>query len=161
MFCPACGRENNTAERRFCASCGINLEAVSQALTRRDDDFFTRIDLGIDQFITRYSERVFKNPPSDALDHGVGKSWQVLGKGVVTSFVDLFLFVLMWNLLPLRFLILLVSTPIRLIIERGKYQRSATAELDGRRAAELPEPQPTPWLPVPSVTEHTTAILAD
>lgn len=163
MFCPACGRENNTAERKFCASCGINLEAVSQALSRSEEDFFTRIDTGFDQFIARYSERVFKNPPSDAHDRRVGKSWRVLGQGVLTSFVDLLLFILMWNFLPLRFLILLFSTPFRLLSERSKEQRSSTAELESKKVAELTAPTPRQWLPdsVASVTEYTTAILVN
>lgn len=161
MFCPACGRENNITERKFCASCGINLEAISQALSRREDDFFTRIDTGFDQFIARYSERVFKNTPSGAHERRVGKSWRVLGQGVVTSFVDLLLFFLMWNFLPLRFLILLISTPFRLISERSKYQRSPTAELDGHKVDGLPELIPQKWLSNSgaSVTEHTTVIL--
>src|SRR5215210_5906893 len=122
MFCPACGRENKTFERKYCAACGINLDAVSQALSRREDDFFTKIDSGFDQFIGRYSERVFKTPVSNGEGRTVGKSWRVLGRGVLTSFMDLLLFILMWNFIPLRFLILLVSTPVRLLSERGKYQ---------------------------------------
>jgi uncharacterized membrane protein YvbJ len=31
MFCPKCGRDNLN-EQKFCASCGTNLEAVSQML---------------------------------------------------------------------------------------------------------------------------------
>lgn len=161
MFCPGCGRENKTT--KFCASCGINLEAVSQALTRREDDFFTKLDNGFDQFIARYSERVFKDASSNALDKGVGKSWRILGKGVATSFIDLFLFILVWNILPLRFLICLISTPFRLLSDRSKEQRSTTAELEAKKVADLPEPLSQQWLskaPV-SVTEHTTAILAD
>ena len=164
MFCPACGRENKTTERKFCASCGINLEAISMALSRREDDFFTKIDSGFDQFIARYSERVFKSPSSNAPDRGgVGKSWRLLGKGALTSLVDLLLFALIWNILPLRFLILLISTPFRLINERSKEQRGSAAELEGKKVADLPEHLPRHWLPnsPASVTEHTTAILAD
>lgn len=163
MFCPVCGRENKTTERRFCVSCGINLEAVSQALTRREDNFFTKLDNGFDQFIARYSEHVFKDASPNALDQRVGKSWRLLGKGALTSFVDLFLFILVWNILPLRFLILLISTPFRLFSEPGKERRSTTAELEGKKVADLPEPSSQQWLTKSpaSVTEHTTAILAD
>ena len=163
MFCPACGREN-TAEQKFCASCGINLEDIFRALSRREDDFFTRIDTGFDQFIAGYSERVFKKSPSNTHDRSVAKSWRVLGQGVLTSFVDLLLFVLMWNFLPLRFLILLFSTPFRLLSERSKYQKGSTAQLDGEKVAELPGRRPPQlWPPdyVASVTEQTTVILAD
>ncbi|HYJ47971.1 MAG TPA: zinc ribbon domain-containing protein [Pyrinomonadaceae bacterium] len=163
MFCPACGRENKSTENKFCASCGINLEAVSRALSRREDDFLTKIDTGFDQVIARYSERVFKNPPANPLDRGVGWSWRLLGKGAVTSFFDLLLFFLIWNILPLRFLILLISTPFRLLTERSKYQKSTTAELERKKVADLPEHLSQQWLPnsAASVTEQTTATLAD
>jgi hypothetical protein len=160
MFCPTCGKDNSV-ERKFCASCGTNLEAVSQALAGSDDDFFTRTDAALDQFLARYAEHVFKNAPSNAAEQRVGKSWQVLGQSVATSFVDLLLFTLMWNVIPLRFLILLISTPVRLLSERGKNRRGAMPA--GRRAPDLPDPAPRQWLPdsVGSVTEHTTAMLPD
>jgi hypothetical protein len=160
MFCPTCGRDNPT-ERKFCASCGTNLEAVSQALSGGDDDFFTKIDTALDNFLARYAEHVFKNAPSNALQKRVGKSWQVLGQGFVTSLVDLLLFTLMWNIIPLRFLMLLISSPIRLLSERGKNRKGAM--LVGKGAPELPDSEPQQWLPesIGSVTEHTTLILAD
>ena len=162
MFCPTCGRDNSVG-RKFCASCGTNLEAVTQALSGNADDIFTKTDIALDQFIARYAERVFKEAPSVALDRKVSNSWKVLGQGVLTSLVDLFLFVLMWNIFPLKLFVLLISTPIRLLSERGRYQKSATAELGGERAPELPEPPPRQWLPdsVASVTEQTTIILGD
>ena len=83
MFCPTCGRDNSIG-RKFCASCGTNLEAVSQALSASDDNFFTKIDSGLDQFLARYAEHVFKNAPSNAAEQRIGKSWQVLGQSVLT-----------------------------------------------------------------------------
>ena len=160
MFCPTCGRDNSI-ERKFCASCGTNLEAVSQALSGSDDDFFTKIDTALDHFLAKYAEHVFKNAPSHAAEQRIGKSWQVLGQGIVTSFVDLLLFTLMWNIIPLRFLMLLISTPIRLLSEQGKNRKGAIP--GGRRAPDLPDSVPQQWLPgsIGSVTEHTTVILAD
>lgn len=160
MFCPMCGRDNSI-ERKFCASCGTNLEAVSQALSGSDDDFFTKIDTALDHFLARYSEHVFKNAPANAAEQRVGKSWQVLGQSIVASFVDVLLFLLMWNIIPLRFLILLISTPFRLISAQGRNKRRALP--DDKRAPPLPESGPQQWLPdsVGSVTEHTTVILAD
>src|SRR5688572_9102815 len=119
MFCPTCGRDNSI-ERKFCASCGTNLDAVSQALSGSEDDFFTRIDSSLDYFLARYSEHVFKNAPLNAAEQRIGKSWQVLGQSIATSFIDLLLFLLMWNIIPLRFLLLLISTPVRLISEQDK-----------------------------------------
>ena len=162
MFCPRCGRDNSK-ERRFCAACGTNLEAVSQVLSGDTDDFFTKTDKALDQFISRYSEHVFKSAPSGAMDRRVSKSWQVLGQGIVTSFVDLILFSLMWNLLPLRFLILLISTPVRLLSERSSRQKAASVEVEEHSFPLLPEAQMRDWQsePVPSVSEHTTEMLKE
>jgi hypothetical protein len=145
MFCPTCGREN-AVERKFCASCGTNLVAVFQALSGKDDDFFTRIDSGLDHFLARYSEHVFRNAP---------------GQSFLTTIIDLLLFTLMWNILPLRLLLLLISTPIRLITQRNRNpKRSVSA---GKAVTELPEGVPHQWLSgsVDSVTNHTTAILPE
>ena len=156
MFCPTCGRDNAT-ERKFCATCGTNLEIISQALSGKDDDFFTRIDSGLDHFVARYAEHVFRNAPAHAAEQRIAKSWQILGQGVLASIVDLLLFTLMWNILPLRFLLLLISTPIRLVTQR---KRPLAA---GKGTADLPEATPHQWLSgsVESVTEHTTAILTE
>ncbi len=158
MFCPTCGRDNS-AERKFCVSCGTNLEAVSQALSGGDDDFFTKIDTALDNFLARYAEHVFKDAPSHAAEQRVGKSWQVLGQSVVASFVDVLLFLLMWNVIPLRLLMLLISTPVRLLSGRGKNRKGILP--GGRSAPDLPESASQQWLPgsVGSVTEHTTMIL--
>ena len=160
MFCPTCGRDNIIG-RKFCASCGTNLEAVSQALSGSEDDFFTKIDSGLDHFLGKYAEHVFKNAPANAAEQRIAKSWQVLGQSVLTSIVDLLLFLLMWNIIPLRFLLLLISTPIRLITQRGRPRKRIIAS--GRSAADLPEAGQGQWLsgPIESVTDHTTAILAE
>jgi hypothetical protein len=156
MFCPTCGRDNSI-ERKFCASCGTNLEAVSQALSGSNDDFFTRIDAGLDQFLAKYAEHVFKNAPANAAEQRIAKSWQVLGQSVLTSIVDLLLFSLMWNIIPLRFLLLLISTPVRLVTQRGQPGKRTIAS--GTKVSELPDAGPPQWLPGESVTEQTTAIL--
>lgn len=160
MFCPTCGRDNSVG-RKFCASCGTNLEAVSQALSGSDDDFFKKIDTGFDYFLAKYAEHVFKNAPLNATEQRVGKSWQVLGQAVLTSIIDVLLFSLMWNVIPLRFLLLLISSPIRLLSEQGENKRRAVP--GGKRAPDLPDPMPQQWLSesVGSVTEHTTVLLAD
>jgi hypothetical protein len=160
MYCPTCGRDNSI-ERKFCASCGTNLEVVSQALSGADDDFFTKIDAGLDHFLARYAEHVFRNAPANAAEQRVAKSWQVLGQSIVTSFVDIILFTLMWNVIPLRFLLLLISTPIRLIHDPGKRIRHEA--VSGKTPPQLPDSRQQQWLSgsIDSVTEHTTAILAD
>ena len=157
MFCPTCGRDNS-AGRKFCASCGTNLEAVSQALSGSEDDFFTKIDSGLDHFLARYSEHVFKNAPAHAAEQRISRSWQILGQSLLTSILDLLLFTLMWNVIPLRFLLLLISSPVRLLTQRGRSRQQA---LPGTSMADFSETGPPQWLSgsVDSVTEHTTAML--
>lgn len=162
MFCPNCGRDNSR-ETKFCASCGTNLEAVSQALSGVRDDFFTKTDAALDQLIARYSEHVFKDAPSRLNGQKVSNSWKILGQGVVTTFADLILFSLMWNILPLRFLILLISTPIKLLTQRNRRQMGARGGLEEDRRHSLVEPISNRKLPGSflSVSEHTTQNLEE
>jgi hypothetical protein len=158
MFCPTCGRENPN-ERKFCSSCGTNLEAVSQVLSGVTTNIFTRLDTGLDQLIARYSEHVFKDAPSNATDRSVGNSWKLLGKGVMTSFVDLLLSLIIWNVFTLRFQILLFSTPFRLLSQRARQKKPGTGP-EKYTQPKLPEPPEQRWLPgeMISVSEHTTEI---
>ena len=145
MFCPTCGKDN-ALELKYCASCGTNLEAVSQALSGREEDFFTKMDMGIDQLVARYSEHVFRNAPQAATERKVSRSWQLLGQAVVTSFLDILLFFLMWNVLPLRFVILLVSTPFRILSQRNESERSQPQSAQRYIPPALPEPARGQWL---------------
>jgi hypothetical protein len=161
MFCPTCGRDN-LSERKFCATCGTNQEAVSQALSGgTGTDFFTRLDTGLDQFIAKYAEHVFRDGPSEATDRSVSNSWKLLGRGVLTSLVDLFLSLVIWNVFTFRFNILLFSTPFRLLSERSNRLRSLKDGIDTAAPLRLPESLPNQWLPgsPPSVSEHTTEML--
>jgi hypothetical protein len=162
MFCPTCGRDN-LKEQKFCASCGTNLEVVSQALSGNTTNFFTRLDTSLDQFNARYSEHVFKDSPSYAADRSVRNSWRLLGRGVVTSLVDLFLSIFLWNFFVLRFHVLWISTPFRLLSERSDRLKSLKAGVDTGKPLRLPEQQPQKWIPgaMPSVSEHTTEHLQD
>jgi zinc ribbon protein len=159
LFCPVCGREN-PSERRYCAGCGTNLETVSQALSGDSDDVFTKFDAGFDHFLARYSEHVFKEGASKG-ERTVARSWRILWQGAVTSFVDMILFSLMWNILPFRFLILLITTPIRLLAQRGK-NKSIPVGLQNNEPVQLPTPEEK-WLAgaTPVVTEQTTRNLPE
>jgi len=159
MFCPTCGKDNSL-ELKYCASCGTNLAAVSEALAGGDGDFFTKMDGGMDHFIARYSEHVFKNAPLQVGERKVANSWKLLGEAVLTSLIDLILFLLMWNLLPLRALILIISTPFRLLNERGEREKAKPVE--AYRAPELSDGRTGLWLGEPlGVTEGTTRHLED
>lgn len=157
MFCPNCGRDNSQ-EKKFCASCGTNLEAVSHALNGNMGDFFAKTNAALDQLIARYSEHVFKDSTSKLNDRTVGGSWKILGRGVATVFLDLILAMLMWNILPFRFLLLMFTTPFRLLSCRKSGKSVATGELEGNKRPAVAEPPSNKWLPgqFPSVSEHTT-----
>jgi hypothetical protein len=159
MFCPTCGKDNSL-DLRYCASCGTNLETVSQALAGGEGDFFTKMDSGMDYFISRYSEHVFRNSPQSATERKVVNSWKILGQAVLTSLVDMILFVLMWNLLPLRALILVISTPFRLLNERAEKEKMKP--VGTYMPYELADRHSGLWLgEPPAVTEGTTRHLED
>jgi hypothetical protein len=65
--------------------------------------------------------------------------------------------------LPIKFLILLIHTPIKLLSERSKHRPSTAAEVEGHKALELLDPTPRQWLSesVTSVTEQTTMNLSN
>jgi hypothetical protein len=160
MFCPTCGKENALG-RKFCVACGTNLEAVSQALSGSKTDFFTRTDAILDQLVARYAEHVFKDATTNVTDTTVGKSWKILGQGVLTSLIDMILFSLMWNIFPLRFLILLVSSPFRLLNERSNRQNIVKPGPEEQAALNPPTTATNEILPKPAarITEQTTGLL--
>jgi len=162
MFCPTCGKENSLG-RKFCVACGTNLDAVSQALFGGKTDFFTRTDAALDQLIAKYAEHVFKDAPANAADTKVSKSWKLLGQGVLASLMDMILFSLMWNVFPLRFMILLISSPIRLLYERSNRQKTTKAEVEGPTGIKLLASETNEMLPksVSSISEHTTERLQE
>jgi hypothetical protein len=157
MFCPTCGVANSH-ELRYCSSCGTNLEVVSQALSGSADGFLSKLDTSLDQFIARYAEHIFKDAPVNVLDRRISRSWKILGQGVITSLVDLLLFNLMCVILPFRFLLLLVLTPISLVTERSRQRQDVAGQLESKQAIDFPDvlPGDLPRSLVASVTEHTT-----
>jgi hypothetical protein len=162
MFCPSCGRDNLN-EQKFCATCGTNLEAVSQLLYGKEANFFTRMDTSLDHFTARYTEHVFKDAASYAADRSVSNSWKLLGKGILTSFTDLFLAIFLWNFFIFRFHVLWISTPFRLLSERGKRSKTSKADVDTKKPLRLPQRADNQWISgvAPSVSEHTTERLQE
>jgi zinc-ribbon domain len=162
MFCPTCGKENSLGQK-FCVTCGTNLAAVSQALSGNKTDFFTKTDAALDQLIAKYAEHVFKDAPANTADTTVSNSWKLLGQGVLTSLMDIILFSLMWNIFPLRFMILLISSPIRLLYERSNRQKITKAEIEEQTGLKLPASATNEMFPAPvsSVSEHTTERLRE
>lgn len=160
MFCPTCGVDNSL-ERKYCATCGTNLEAVSQALTGSTDGFLSKLDTSLDQFIARYAEHVFSDAPLNVHDRRISRSWKILGQGAITSLVDLLLFNLMCVILPFRLLLLAVMTPISVVMERSRLRQDEASQLEGKQAPDFPDAVrgDLPRNLVASVTEHTTRSL--
>ena len=58
MYCPQCGAENSREDRRFCRSCGIDLRAVSQALSK---SLPVKIAGTLDAYLENRFQRNFMN----------------------------------------------------------------------------------------------------
>ena len=154
MFCPSCGKDNSDGSK-FCASCGTNLEVITRALYSRSTGVFTRAENALDQVITHYSERIFRNAPVGVPSRRISDSWKVLGQGLLTSAADFILFFLMLFLVfPVKLLTLLLFTPFKLM-----------NQLVGPKAIPVPEPgrvrTPTlAQLPPPAIWRADTPVSA-
>jgi hypothetical protein len=174
MFCPNCGKDN-LPDCKYCASCGINLEAVSRAFYTSSVGFYTRFDTALNQLIARYSERVFKNAPTTALSRKRSDSWKLLGEGILTAPVDFVLFwIMLFIVLPLRLLTLLISTPFRLfkklitepfrqLMEKNNHPKALASINENQAAENKAKSEMSEWQigSVISVVEHTTKNLPD
>jgi hypothetical protein len=158
MFCPNCGRDNSN-ELKFCASCGTNLDVVSRALTGREDDVVNRLDAQLDHFIGRYAEHIFPEPKTARQENPVVRSWRILGQAFVTSLIDLFMFIIMWNILPARLMLLLVTSPVRLLMGKNRHSDDLNELEPAYVSPELDEPAAGFLAAMPSVTEGTTTNL--
>ena len=164
MFCPACGKDNSEGVK-FCASCGTNLEVISRALYTSSTGLFTRAENTLNHVVTRYSERVFKNAPANALSRKLSDSWMFLGQGLVTAAVDFLLFwVMLFAVFPLKLITLLVSSPVRLLLERGNRQKPVPpldSAKKARTSAQLVAPEEWEQHDMVSAVEHTTEHLSE
>ena len=168
MFCPSCGKDN-IPEVKFCASCGMNLEVVTRALFQNSAGPYTRFDGALHKFIASYAERVFKRAPA-ADSRSLSDRWTVLGQGILTSGVDFILFWLMlFAVFPLRLLMLLLSTPVRLLTDRGNRPKALAPakslapppEARGPEYADKADLSRWQEGRVASVVEHTTEHLRE
>jgi len=164
MFCPACGKDNFEGVK-FCASCGTNLEVVSRALYSSSTGLFTRAENALNQVVTRYSERVFRNAPANALSRKLSDSWKFLGQGLITAAVDFLLFwVMLFAVFPLKLVTLLLSSPVRLLLERGSRPKQVPALPSARKvstSAQLVAPDEWENRDMVSAVEHTTEHLSE
>lgn len=152
MFCPTCGRED-AQERKFCPSCGTNLDRVSRALTPGKNNVLEMADEAFDRLLAKYAGLFFKSAPEKAMDRSLINSWIVFGQSLLALLANFVLIPLCAVALKFRFFVLLISTPFRMLSERNRQQS---------RTAELQLPTQEPWLinPMPSATDHTTLNLS-
>lgn len=161
MFCPKCGRDDSH-DYKFCSTCGTNLEVVSIALSTGDDSVFTRVNKHLDRSVARYADHFFESATTIAREGGVGSSWRLVGKGLLTFLIDLALLPVMFFFLPIRLLMLLFYTPVGLLQERSDRKRSAAPTFGGAGESSkrgLPEAGGWRLGSVGSVTENTTVHL--
>jgi hypothetical protein len=163
MFCPECGKENLEGVR-YCANCGTNLVIISRALYSSRTGVLTRAEEGFNRLIARYAERVFRSSTTLAASRKLSDSWIVLGQGILTLAVDFVLFwVMLWAVLPARLLSLILSSPFRLLMDRGSRQKPPMREPTAKLGPGSQEDEWGDWDPTSGVSavEHTTEHLAD
>jgi hypothetical protein len=161
MFCPKCGRDDSH-RYKFCPACGTNLDVVTIALSTGEDSLFTRVNKHLDRSVARYADHFFESATTTAREGQVGSSWRLVGKGVLTFFIDLALLPVMFFFLPVRLLMLLLYTPLGLLQERGERKRRSVSAVDGASESSkrgLPEAGGWRVGSVGSVTENTTVHL--
>ena len=161
MFCPKCGRDDSH-QYKFCPTCGTNLDVVTIALSTGEDSIFTRVNKHLDRSVARYADHFFESAPTTAREGQVGSSWRLVGKGVLTFFIDLALLPVMFFFLPIRLLMLLLYTPVGLLQERSERKRSSVSTVDeASESSKRGLPEAGGWRvgSVGSVTENTTVHL--
>lgn len=161
MFCPKCGRDD-VPQHKFCPACGTNLDVVTIALTTGEDSTFTRVNKHLDRSVARYADHFFESATTTAREGRVGSSWRLVGKGVLTFFLDLALLPLMFFFLPTRLLMLLLYTPLGLLQERNAQKRSSVPTVGGgNESSKRGLPEAAAWRvgTIGSVTENTTVHL--
>jgi hypothetical protein len=161
MFCPTCGREDSQ-ERKFCPSCGTNLERVTKALSPGAEGVLVEADQAFDRLIARYAGLFFSGSPAKTLDRRLANSWAIWGQSFLSLLMNFILFwVMLFAALPLRLITLLLSTPFRLLTERNTQQVKAIVAQTETRRPETPPMLPEQWRDrIPSVGEPTTMNLA-
>ena len=161
MFCPKCGRDDSP-RHKFCPACGTNLDVVTIALSTGEDSVFTRVNKHLDRSVARYADHFFESATTTALEGQVGSSWRLVGKGVLTFFLDLALLPVMFFFLPVRLLMLLLYTPLGLLQEQSERKLGSVSAVDVANESSkrgLPEAEGWRVGAVGSVTENTTVHL--
>ncbi|HKQ72713.1 MAG TPA: hypothetical protein VJ810_03225 [Blastocatellia bacterium] len=154
--------------KRFCPTCGANMEKVTRALSPGGDSLLVRADQAFDRLVARYAGLFFGGARAKALDWRVSHSWTLWAQAFLALPANFILFwIMLFGILPLRLFTLLLGSPFRLLSERGNQQVPAqipapVAIVENKRA-QLQAPPPGQWSldSGPSAVEHTTMNLSD
>lgn len=154
MYCPNCGR-TNSAEQRFCRSCGLQLEETVKSLTNQlpGEDLDKHLEAR-----QRAVERLLPIVGGTAISIVVGAVlWGVIYEIIIVQgeviagsiFLAFVLGLILFALLAIY----------RNSLEKASKMRRLS-EIDLRRAQNTAELLPESSVePTPSVTEHTTELL--
>jgi hypothetical protein len=156
MYCPNCGNQNS-ADQKFCRSCGLGLQKVAQTLT---EQLPTKFDRSLHQKKERYEKL------------GVA-ALSIFGAGVAIPFLYGVFYKMMWTqgritagLGTLALILVLASGLISVILfAKAKELKETPADRPlprgvANNTAELLH-ESVPQTPVFSVAERTTELLSD
>ncbi len=153
MYCPNCGK-TNSADQRFCRSCGLQLEKVAQAVAEQlagselEDGLVRR---------RRRLEKVIKVVGGATAAVVVGSvMWGIIYEMILSGEVlvgSVFLAFIV-GLVAFALLMLYRDSLLRAPGERQAAQSALAQSGDTKRL-----PSGSQFEPAPSVTEHTTELL--
>lgn len=158
MYCPNCGNKNS-ADQKFCRSCGLGLQKIAQSLT---EQLPTKVEKGLQQRKERFEKL------------GVA-ALSVFGAGVLIPVLYGIVYKLMWTQgkvaagLGLLGLILILACGLLSVIlfakanevaeSAAKRPLAGTDELNESENTRELLPEAVPQQPAFSVAERTTELL--
>lgn len=154
MFCPHCGK-TNSAEQKFCRSCGLSLEKVAQSLAEQLPAAESNKGL---QDRQRTIERALSIVLGGAFTVFVGAIlWTLVYKIIIVKGEVLqgLMFLGLFLSLMIALLLVIYRESLREKLTRGKLSQT-TSPLVEPTGELLPEGN---LEPIPSVTERTTELL--
>ncbi|MFY9611814.1 MAG: hypothetical protein WAU45_24775 [Blastocatellia bacterium] len=159
MYCPNCGIQTAAAERKFCRSCGMDLQLVAKTITG---------DIQPDDV----TDQLARSPRRKMMRIGFATLWGglmlaillVIAGGAVEG-LNQTLGILINNLAPLGALVMMIGVGV--MIYSRFLPKAPSLALPSHDRAVLPNPQQMtlpperPRQPVSSVTEGTTKLFEE
>ena len=152
MFCPNCGKEN-PGSPRFCRSCGLGLQTISQALV--NELSATKSDASSIEIVEREQKRWHSPLMYGFLMLMLGMVIVIFGKKIAGEqlIADLGMIIAMLGIGLICF------KGVSLMRSQSSSSSQSTTLLEGKPTTELPTTELPTALPAgepASVTEHTT-----